>query len=256
MRVLQLCLSVLRTGTTYIALAVYILVTGPPTILLAVIFRWPDPLYWVGYVGVRLALRLAGIRYRVTGWEQVQPGRAAVYCANHTSNVEPPVLFALLSRLFPRMHILYKAEMRRIPVLGLAFELAGFVGIERGNRDQSVQAIDAAARMLREGGSFLIFPEGTRSRTNELLPFKKGSFIMALQAQVPIVPVAMRGGRAAMRRGSALVRPVTVNVSFGQPISTVGREYAHRDALIDETRAAIETMLGRDRRQESEVSSQ
>ena len=243
MRVLQQGVSVLRTGTTYIALAVYILVTGPPAILVAVMFRWPLPLYWAGCAGVRLALRLAGIRYRVTGLEHVQPGRAAVYCANHTSNVEPPVLFALLSRLYPRIHILYKAELRRIPVLGLAFEVAGFVGVERGDRDQSVQAIDTAARMLRDGGSFLIFPEGTRSRTNELLPFKKGGFIMALQAQAPIVPVAMQGGRAAMRRGSALVHPVTVTVSFGQPISTAGREYAHRDALIAETRAAIEAML-------------
>ena len=255
MRAFQRCLSVLRTGTTYIALAIYILITGPLAIPLAVIFRWPRPLYWAGYAGVRLALLLAGIRYRVTGWEQVQPGRAAVYCANHTSNVEPPVLFALLSRLYPRIHILYKAELRRIPVLGLAFEVAGFVGVERGNRDQSAQAIDAAARTLREGGSFLIFPEGTRSRTNELLPFKKGGFIMALQAQAPIVPVAMHGGRAAMRRGSALVHPATVSVSFGQPISTVGREYAHRDALIAETRAAIETMLAEGRRQQAGVRS-
>ena len=83
--------------------------------------------------------------------------------------------------MFPRLRILYKAELRKLPVLVRAFDLAGFVPLERGNRDQSLPAIERAAQALQEGSSFLIFPEGTRSRTGELLPFKKGGFIMAIK---------------------------------------------------------------------------
>lgn len=243
MHTVRMLVAVVRTVTAYVMVGLYILVAGTPAIGLALVFRWPSILYWIGYLGVRLALTISGIRYRAAGLEQVQPGRAVVYCANHTSNVEPPILFALLAPLFPRLHILYKAELRKIPVLGLGFEVAGFVGIERANREQSTRAIDRAAQALRAGRSFVIFPEGTRSRTAELLPFKKGGFIMALRAQVPIVPVAMCGGRDAMRRGSALVRPASVSVRFGRPIPTAGRDLSQRDELIGAVRAALERML-------------
>ena len=93
------------------------------------------------------------------------------------------------------------------------------------------------------GNSFLIFPEGTRSRTGQLLPFKKGGFIMAIQAQVPIVPVAVQGGRAAMRKGSALVRPVHVSVRIGRPIPTAGLTTDDRDELIARVRQEIEALL-------------
>ena len=85
-----------------------------------------------------------------------------------------------------------------------------------------MRSIEAGAASIRSGNSFLIFPEGTRSRTDELLPFKKGGFIMAIKAQAPIVPVAIQGGRAAMQRGSAIIRPVTVSLRVGEPIETAG----------------------------------
>ena len=105
-----------------------------------------------------------------------------------------------------------------------AFDLGGFVPLERGNREQSLPAIDRAGEALREGNSFLIFPEGTRSRTGELLPFKKGGFIMALKGQAPIVPVAISGARDAMRKGSFVIQPVTVRVRFGEPVETAGHD--------------------------------
>ena len=134
--------------------------------------------------------------------------------------------------LFPRLRVLYKAELRKLPILVRAFDLAGFVPLERGNREQSLPAIERAAEALREGNSFLIFPEGTRSRTGELLPFKKGGFIMALKAQAPVVPVAIKGARDAMRKGSPIIRPVAVTVSFGAPIETAGLTLDDRDVLI------------------------
>jgi 1-acyl-sn-glycerol-3-phosphate acyltransferase len=162
---------------------------------------------------------------------------------NHASNVEPPIIFGALSGLFPRLRILYKAELRKLPILVRAFDLAGFIPLERGNRDQSLPAIDRAAEALRAGYSFLVFPEGTRSRTGELLPFKKGGFIMAVKARAPIVPVAIKGARDAMKRGSLIIRPVRVAVSFGAPIETTGLTMDDRDPLIERARGAVAALL-------------
>ena len=232
-----------RTIVAYVVVSLYMLLAGPPALLVALLTHRPAVLYWAGYAGVWLALAIPGVRVRAAGLEQVRADRPAVYCANHTSNVEPPILFQLFRSLFPRLHILYKAGLRKTPVLGLAFELAGFVGVHRGDREKAARAITQAAARLREGGSFVIFPEGTRSRTNALLPFKKGGFVMALEAQAVIVPVAILGGRSAMERGSALVRPATVSVRYGHPIETAGRDYSHRDELITEVRTEIERLL-------------
>ena len=106
-----------------------------------------------------------------------------------------------------------------------------------------MRSIENGARSIRDGNSFLIFPEGTRSRTDELLPFKKGGIHMAILAQAPIVPVAIRGGRAAMQKGSWLIRPVVVDISVGQPVATAGMTPDDRDALIAEVRSRIEALL-------------
>jgi 1-acyl-sn-glycerol-3-phosphate acyltransferase len=233
-------MAVVRSTVTYIVMAVYLLVVGPIGLGIALPFRLKGLLFELGHAGAALALGLAGIRYRVTGRERVPRDRAVVFCSNHESNVDPPVLFQALHR---RLHILYKAELRKIPILGRAMEAGGFVAVERDKREASFSSIDQAADSIRAGNSFLIFPEGTRSRTDELLPFKKGGFIMALKAQAPIVPVAISGGRSSMRRGSAVVHPVLVNVKIGDPIETAGMTIDDRDTLIATVRDRIEAML-------------
>ena len=236
-------IAAVRSIVTYLAVSLYMLVIGPPVLLLALLFRRPALLYAAGEIGVRLGLFLSGIRYTVSGAEHIRRQPASVYAVNHASNVEPPVLFLTLSPLFPRLRILYKAELRKLPILTRAFDLAGFIPLERGNRDQSIPAIERAAEALRQGNSFLIFPEGTRSRTGELLPFKKGGFVMALKAQAPIVPVAIKGARAAMRKGSPWIQPVTIQVSFGQPIASAGMGLDDRDQLVATVRAEVERLL-------------
>jgi 1-acyl-sn-glycerol-3-phosphate acyltransferase len=236
-------IAAVRSLLTYVAVATYVLVVGPPAILLALLLGRSGFLYTLGHLGLRLGLTLSGLRCRVHGREHIQRARAAVYAVNHTSNVEPPILFDTLHELFPRLRVLYKAELRSLPVLVRAFDLVGFVPLERGNRDQSLPAIDRAADALRAGHSFLIFPEGTRSRTGELLPFKKGGFIMAIKAGVPIVPVAIKGARDALRKGSFVIRPVTVTVRLGPPVETAGLTLDDRDRIVQEVRGRIEALL-------------
>jgi 1-acyl-sn-glycerol-3-phosphate acyltransferase len=233
-------LAAVRSLATYIAVSVYVLIVGPPAMLLAIAFGWKDLLYVLGHAGVRLGLTLAGISFRVAGREHIPLGRAAVYCSNHQSNVDPPVVF---EALHPRMHILYKQEIDAIPVLARAFRLGGFIPIDRRNKESAMQSIDAGAQSIRAGNSFLIFPEGTRSKTGELLPFKRGGFIMAIKAQAPIVPVAVQGGRAAMRKGSWIIRPVTVSVRVGAPVETTGLTPDDRVSLIDRVHGEIKAML-------------
>jgi len=235
--------AAVRSVITYVAIVVYILIAAPLALIVGGLLRWKSGMYALGHFGVGMALALSGIRYRVAGRENV-PAAAVVFCSNHESNVDPAVLFRALHR---QLHILYKAELRKIPIMKTVFDVGGYVAVERGDRAKSMESIARGAESLQSGNSFLIFPEGTRSRTGELLPFKKGGFIMAIQAQVPVVPVAVRGGRAAMRKGSPIVRPVHVSVRIGRPVPTEGLTIDDRDVLIERVRKEVQDLMAASR---------
>jgi len=231
--------AAVRSLIAYVVILAYIAVAAPLALFCGVVLKWKTGMWLLGHAGARMALALAGIRYRVSGRENV-PRTAVVFCSNHESNVDPPVLFEVLHR---RLHVLYKAELHKFPIMGTVFDIGGFVPIERTDRESAMRSIATGAESLKAGNSFLIFPEGTRSRTGDLLPFKKGGFIMAIEAQVPVVPVAISGGRAAMRKGSPIVRPVHVSVRIGRPVPTQGLTLDDRDTLIVQVREEVRKLL-------------
>ncbi|MBM3781596.1 MAG: 1-acyl-sn-glycerol-3-phosphate acyltransferase [Acidobacteria bacterium] len=233
-------LAALRTALTYLAIVSYTLLAGPVGLLIAVPFRVKGLLYDLGHVGVWMTLRTSGIRVTVEGREHLRPSTAVVFCANHQSNVDPPVLFSALHR---RLHVLYKAELNRLPILGTVFQVGGYIPVPREQKEAALRAIELAAASIRQGNSFLVFPEGTRSCSDEMLPFKQGGFVMAIRAQAPVVPVAISGGRDAMRKGSALIYPAHVRVRIGSPVPTAGLTLDDRDALIATVCERIAAML-------------
>ncbi len=176
----------------------------------------------------RGTLRAAGVRLTVTGAENIREGQSAVYIANHVSWFD---IFALASFL-PRYRFIAKAELRKIPIFGAAADAVAAIYIDRKNHRSALDTYASAADQVQSGMSIVIYPEGTRGHTYELRPFKKGPFVLAISAQIPIVPCVILGSREVQGKGSARVRAHPVEVVVLEPIPTAGMTYADRDALL------------------------
>jgi len=232
----------LRSVVAYLALALYIAIVGPPALAVAFVTGRSSHVFALGRFGARWVRRLLGIRLDVTGMEHVVAERPSVYCINHLSNVDVVAFEALFPRC-PRLRGLYKAEMSRIPILGRAMRVVGFVPVDRHNRASAMASVEAAAARLVAGDSILIAPEGTRGRGGDLQPFKKGGFVLAIKAQAPVVPVALHGTAEAMPRGQFWVRPAVVRVEVGPPIPTAGLTLDDRERLMLAVRDRLQAML-------------
>jgi 1-acyl-sn-glycerol-3-phosphate acyltransferase len=196
----------------------------------------------------RSLCRVNRIRVEVDHGERIPRDRPAVYISNHASFLD---ILALLDVLPGSIRFVAKKEFFLIPVIGLAMKAMGHVFIDRANRGSAFSSYDAAARAIREGTSAVVFAEGTRSRTGRLLPFKKGPFVLAVAAQVPVVPVYCAHTFELLPKGSFSPRPGTVTVRVGEPIETTGLSYEARDELAAEARrrmvalGAVEEPLSR-----------
>jgi putative phosphoserine phosphatase/1-acylglycerol-3-phosphate O-acyltransferase len=193
-------------------------------------------------VASQLSLSVAGVQVRVLEGEQhLWSARPSVFVFNHQSNVDPVVMMKLLGHGFTAVG---KAEAKRIPVFGPMFQLAGVAFVERGNTAQARRALEPAVeKIVRDGLSLVISPEGTRSRTPKLGPFKKGAFHIAMQAGVPVVPVVLRGTGEILRRGDQTLRPGTVEVVVLPPIDTTDWRTETVGEHAEQVRAAFERTL-------------
>lgn len=184
----------------------------------------------------RLLLRANGVSVRAEGLERLDPAQPYVFVANHTSIVD---IWALLVAIPHSFRYVAKKELERVPVFGRAMMSAGNIFIDRGNLASSFASYDEAAVRIRKGLSAMVFAEGTRSRDGRLLPFKKGPFILAIRAGVPLVPLYIDGAHERTPKGALNVRPGAVVVRVGEPIETPGLTYDDRTRLSDEARAAM-----------------
>ncbi|MGH8247689.1 MAG: lysophospholipid acyltransferase family protein, partial [Gammaproteobacteria bacterium] len=217
----------------------YILLIGGPVLLVALAAR-NDGLIWrVGVAGARFALWLAGVKVRVEGTERLDLSRTYLFMSNHVGNVDPP---AEVVHLPQRVAIIAKHDVFKIPVLGRALRFTGFIPIYRGTA-QAASTVEGGIANLRAGRSMLVYPEGTRSPTGEMLPFRRGVFVMAIRAGVPIVPLTITGSRAIMRKGDPRIYPGDVQLIIHDPIPTAGLTEDDRFALAERVREAIASAL-------------
>jgi 1-acyl-sn-glycerol-3-phosphate acyltransferase len=172
----------LRTLFVGVFLSIYILLVGPPLLVYTLISRHPDPLYWAGINGVMFFVRAAGVRVRVVGTERIPVG-VCLFVANHTSSADAPAVVGAIPR---RIAILLKESLFRYPIVGQAFLLAGFIPVNRQERDSALQSLEKAIASLKAGQSFLIYPEGTRSPDGRLQEFKKGPACQLCRSPVQV----------------------------------------------------------------------
>jgi 1-acyl-sn-glycerol-3-phosphate acyltransferase len=166
-----------------------------------------------------------------------RPAGGFLFFANHQSMLDIVALFVAL-RDTP-FAFAAKRELYKVPFIGWYLRLAGFIEVDRNNRERAMASYQKAAVLLQDGLVICIYPEGTRSLDGSILPFKKGPFVLALESQVPIVPVAVEGAQHAIRKHSLRLYGATIRVRVGEPIPTKGLTAADRDALLVRTRKAV-----------------
>jgi len=204
----------IRTAFVAVALTLCTIVFGPPLILFTLLTKSADALYWVGVKCMVVVTRVAGLKVTVEGRENI-PAGVCLFAANHTSNADAAAIVGSIPR---RVAILARKSLFDIPLIGTAFRLASFVPVDREHRDAALASVPEAVKKIREGYSFLVYPEGTRSPDGHLRRFKKGSFAIAIEAGIPVVPVACSGAHRIMKKNSLIIRGGHVKVKFGTPI--------------------------------------
>jgi len=181
-----------------------------------------------------LVLWASGIRVRTHGLEKL-PAGPHIYASNHVSWFDVPAL----AKILPHYKFVAKAELFKVPIFGRAMRSVGMIEIQRENRKAAFGAYEVAAERIRSGASVVVFPEGTRGRDYALRPFKKGPFVLAIAAGAPIVPIIVHGTIEIMGKGTMWVRPGTIDVHLLEPVSTVGIDYDHREALMQTVRGRM-----------------
>jgi 1-acyl-sn-glycerol-3-phosphate acyltransferase len=218
----------IRTILAVLYLTLGIFLVMPWLILWSLAIHSVDFMYGVAMKFVRAAVRMAGVRVRVEGADNIPPG-VCIFAANHVSNMDPLAFVPAIPR---RVAILAKKEVFRIPILGTAMRMAKLIPVDRENREAAAGSVETAVRYLEDGLSFAVYPEGTRSRDGRLLPFKKGTFVIAIRAGVPVVPVSIVGAQDLLRKGEWSVRPGEVIVRFGQAVDVSAYTVEQRADLM------------------------
>jgi len=230
---------VIRTLWYYIVLFITTVVHASAAVIAGVLrlpFKRGGIYDWASKDWSRDILRAAGTPVIVDGLDNIPPDQPVIYASNHSSMFD---IWALSATLPDSVRFVAKKELFKIPLLGPAMRSAGHIPIDREARKKAFEAYNEAARTIKRGVTPVVFPEGTRSRTGELLPFKNAPFGLAIAAQVPVVPIYVHHTFEILPKGAWRLRPRPIHLMIGKPISTTGLGPEDRERLRDEVRAAM-----------------
>lgn len=228
--------TMIRTFYIFLWVVLSTLILGILAIILSFFCRTGNSVHRIARIWGRGILLVSRVRVSVKGLSQINPSRSYIYMSNHQSNFDIPVLLAHLPVQF---RWLAKAELFKIPIFSRAMRGAGYVRIDRFNRESAIQSIKEAAAKMKDGVSVMIFPEGTRSHDGSIRPFKKGGFVMAVDTGVPIVPVILQGTLPIMDKNSWRINAGEVSLQIEKPIDTTGYTRETKDELIETVRSVI-----------------
>jgi len=226
---------------TSILVLVYVLVVllAIPFILFCFLTRWRRPLLLLGKAVLAVGPPVLGIRLEIQGRDQVDRKKPAIFMSNHLSFLDGPLLYLVIPQV---LRVILKKEIFRIPIIGWAMKFVGFVPVDRKGQQSGRKSIEIATRSIRQKGySYLIFPEGTRSRDGKMQPFRRGAFFLAINSQVPVVPITIDGTYVLMPKGNPFVKKGVVKVIFHRAIPVCGLTEKDMPDLMERVRDRIQS---------------
>ena len=229
-------MSALRSAIVWPIIVLATVAFGVPAIFAALLPPRGDWFLRFARGWARTLLAVAGVSVRVLHGDRLEPGRSFVVVANHESFCD---ILVLLANLPMQVRFLAKRSVFRVPVLGWSIAAAGFIPVDREDRSRGTETVVAALARLSGGRSVVIFPEETRTRTGDLLAFKRGAAHLALKSGLPILPVGLAGTFQVLRRGSLLISPGPAVMSVGNPIEVSGLEVRDRESMTRAARDAV-----------------
>ncbi len=230
----------IRTFLSLIAGFGFACLTLPFALIYSALTHDPRPLYVIGRKMFLIGMRLSGIRLHVEGLDHIASGANYLFVANHQSYLDP----AALMNCIPRdLRFMVKKELWKLPMINLGMYFADFVFVDRGSGIKARQSMNRAVERLKAGASFLIFAEGTRTRTGRLRDFKRGPFLMALEAKIPILPVTISGSYNIWPPSSWRIHPGVIQVYFHPPVEVRGVKVRQVGALMAKIRDAVASRL-------------
>lgn len=220
----------MRSILLYIFIVFYALMLIPILLVCAFLNR-PGPLFLLGRHAVAVGEVILGLRIEYKGLHRIRKKQRYIYMPNHLSMLDGPLIFKSIPQ---NVRVILKQEVFRLPVVGQAMKEAHFIPVDRMGKEGGKRAVQRAVRMIKKNNvSFLIFPEGTRSRDGKLQKFRRGGFFMAIDSQTPIVPVSIKGTYELMPKGSYFIKKGKIKIIFHPPVLVEGYHRKNMHELIE-----------------------